>query len=51
MPTYTYKARDVSGKLVKGAMDAASKEEFTDKMFKMGYAVSEVTLAASSIDL
>lgn len=37
MPTYIYKARDETGKAVRGAMDAASKEELAEKLRKMGY--------------
>jgi len=42
MPTYTYKARDSGGKLVKGTMEAASKMELTDKLHRLGYMVTQV---------
>ncbi len=43
MPTYSYKARDATGKLVKGTMDASVKEELIDKLHKMGYMATKVT--------
>lgn len=42
MPTYIYKARDETGKLVKGAMDALSKKELAEKLRKMGYMLTTV---------
>lgn len=42
MPTYTYKARDVMGKPIKGAMDATTREELIDKLHKMGYMTTHV---------
>ena len=51
MPTYIYKARDATGKPVKGAMDAASKEELTDKLHKMGYMATRVTEALPGINI
>ena len=47
MSTYIYKARDTTGKPVKGTMEAATKEELIDKLHKMGYmttCVSEVAV-------
>lgn len=44
MPSYLYKARDETGKLVKGALSAASQEELTDKLAKMGYMTTYVKL-------
>ncbi len=49
MPTYIYKARDAAGKLVKGAMEAASKDEFTEKLHRMGYMATHVTEARPGI--
>ena len=46
MPAYNYKARDSSGKLVKGTMDAPAKAELIDKLQKMGYMTTGVTDAA-----
>ena len=43
MPTYAYKARDATGKPVKGTMEAASKTELVDKLHKMGYMTTQVT--------
>jgi len=51
MPTYIYKARDATGKQVKGSMDAGSKEEIIDKLRKMGYMVTQVTVALSGIKI
>ncbi len=49
MPTYTYKARDTTGKLVKGTMAAATKEELIDKLHEMGYMTTGVTEALPGI--
>lgn len=46
MPTYLYKARDTTGKPVKGTMEAANKAEIIDKLHKMGYMT---TYAAESV--
>ena len=51
MSTYTYRARDTIGKLVKGTMDAASKEELIDKLRKMGYMTTQVTEALGGINI
>ncbi len=45
MPTYIYKARDAAGKLVKGAMDAADKDELAERLHRMGYMVTRVVEA------
>jgi len=52
MAMYVYKARDSAGKLVKGSMDAAGKEEVIEKLRKMGYMATQVTqaLGGSSIE-
>ena len=50
MAIYNYKARDNNGRLIKGAMEAASKNELVEKLKKMGYmvtGVSEVTAGFS----
>lgn len=36
MATYLYRARDEKGKLIRGTMDAASQDELTAKLHKMG---------------
>jgi len=41
MPTYIYKARDGTGKQVKGAMDASSKDELIAKLSKMGFMTTQ----------
>lgn len=51
MPRYIYKARDNTGKLVKGSMDGAGKEEIIDKLHKMGYMATQVTQAISGIKI
>ena len=51
MPTYIYKARDTTGKLVKGAMDAATKEELIDKLHKMGYMTTKITESLPGVQL
>ena len=51
MPTYIYKARDAAGKLVKGTMDAATKDEITEKLHRMGYMVIRFTEAVPGIRL
>ncbi|UCD54782.1 MAG: type II secretion system F family protein [Candidatus Omnitrophota bacterium] len=43
MPTYIYKARDATGKPVKGRMAAKTAEELVDKLRKMGYMTTQVT--------
>lgn len=42
MPIYLYKARDETGKMVKGTMDAVSREELINKLNKMGYMATYV---------
>ncbi|MDO8749499.1 MAG: type II secretion system F family protein [Candidatus Omnitrophota bacterium] len=51
MPDYLYKARDESGKLVKGALDADSADEVSAKLRKMGYMAVSLSLAKKEIDL
>lgn len=51
MPTYTYKARNGTGKPVKGTMDAGTKEELVDKLHKMGYMTTQVAEALPGIKI
>lgn len=51
MPDYLYKARDESGKLVKGGLEAASAEEVGLKLRKMGYMAVSVSEPRKEIDL
>ena len=51
MPTYIYKARDATGKLVKGSMDATNRDELTEKLHRMGYMTTRVTEAISGIKI
>jgi type IV pilus assembly protein PilC len=43
---YTYKARDTSGKLVRGTMEAPSRTELIDKLQKMGFMTTSVSESA-----
>jgi len=47
MAVYAYKARDNNGELVKGTMDAMSKDELVDKLRKMGYMTTQAILLSS----
>ena len=49
MPTYLYKARDLSGKLVEGAMEAPAKDALVERLHKMGYMATQVTESALGI--
>lgn len=51
MPTYTYKAREETGKLVTGKMDAVSEAELADKLQKMGYIPTNIVEALVTIQL
>lgn len=51
MPGYLYKARDSAGKMVRGAMDALTREELASKLHKMGYLATEVRENAAGPDL
>ena len=46
MPDYFYKARDDAGRAVSGTMGAASTDELTLRLRKMGYMAVSVTAAA-----
>lgn len=43
MPTYSYKARDESGKAVSGMMEAANKDILASKLQKLKYTVTSIT--------
>ncbi len=52
MPTFSYKARDESGKLISGAMEAASKDTLASNLHRMKYTVISIAEKAAvfSID-
>ncbi|MFA5500564.1 MAG: type II secretion system F family protein [Candidatus Omnitrophota bacterium] len=49
MPSYSYKARDTSGKRVSGTMEGATKAEVIDKLHKMGYMPTSIVEVAAGI--
>jgi len=51
VPTYIYKARDETGKKVRGTMDAVSKAELASKLRKMGYMVTRMSEVRPGINL
>lgn len=51
MPSYTYRARDATGKPVKGTMEAATKEELIDKLHKIGYMTTTVSFVTPGIQI
>lgn len=51
MPTYIYKARDTSGKLVKGIMEAIGREELVEKLHKMGFMATRVKEALPGVNI
>jgi len=51
MPTYLYKARDATGKSVKGSMDTGNREDLVDKLHKMGYITTYVREAGSGVNM
>ncbi len=51
MAIYSYKARDAVGKLVKGIMEAATKQELIDKLHKLGYMTTNVTETTVGIQI
>ncbi len=51
MPTFNYKARDNTGKLVRGVIEAATKEEVAEKLGRMGYAPVTITEVAAGLKL
>ncbi len=48
MPTFAYSARDESGRLVKGVLDAESQMVVADRLRKMGYLVTRMEVATSA---
>src|SRR3989338_438237 len=51
MPGYLYKARNSAGKMVRGTMEAGTREELASKLHKMGYLATEVREDVSGPDL
>ena len=51
MTSYLYKARDASGKMVRGAMEAATRQDLASKLHKMGYLATEVRESDAGPDL
>lgn len=51
MAMYSYKARDNNGRLVKGDMEAASKNDLVEKLKKMGYMVTGISEAAGGFKI
>lgn len=51
MANFIYKARDTTGRAVKGNMEAASKTELIDKLHKMGYMPTKVSEARQGAQL
>ena len=51
MPGFIYKARDSSGKLVTGTMEAADKTGLIDKLHAMGYMTTSVSEVSAGIQI
>jgi type IV pilus assembly protein PilC len=51
MPNYVYRAREATGKPVKGAMAASTKEELVAKLHKMGYMATDITEALPGVEI
>lgn len=51
MPNYAYRARDEKGMLVRGVMEAASSDELSAKLHKMGYMVTAISPEQPEIQL
>ena len=51
MSLYRYKARDESGKLVEGAMDAPTEADLVEKLRKMKYVITGVSAASDRFSL
>ena len=49
MPTFAYSARDESGRLVKGVLEAESQVILADRLRKMGYLVTRVEETVGSL--
>ena len=45
MPVFTYKATDISGRLVRGSMEAKNEQDLVDKLQEMGYFPVKVSLS------
>ena len=51
MSTFSYRARDNTGRLIRGAIDALSREEVADKLQRMEYAPVSITEVITSLKL
>ncbi len=51
MPNYSYKGRDESGRLIKGEMKAASKEELAGKLRNMRYTPTYIAESREGFDI
>lgn len=51
MPIYMYRARDATGKLVKGTMEVINREELIDKLHKRGCIPTKLTEAIPGIKI
>lgn len=51
MLTFNYRARDNTGKLVRGAIEAATKEEVAEKLLRMGYAPVTISKVIAGLKL
>jgi len=50
MPTFQYKARDSSGKLIDGTIEADRKEEIVDKLSARGCMATKITEVSKSVE-
>ena len=51
MATFSYRARDNTGRLIQGAIEALSQEEVADKLQRMDYAPVSITEVIASLKL
>lgn len=51
MSTYTYKARNETGKPMNGMMEASSRDELAEKLRKMGYMPTQIKAASAGIKI
>lgn len=51
MPTFNYRARDNAGKLIRGAIEAATPEEVAEKLRRMGYAPLTILEVKAGVNL
>lgn len=51
MPTYSYRARDETGKMVKGLLDAFSKDKLVDELKKMGFMATKVMEVSQNAEI